>query len=88
MVLYEDELDDNGISLLTAKVVCNRSCPLYDRRRVLELHGVCLFSFFGSDLVFLTECCGYLSQRVMPSCWFLLLRFWVSLILVVRSWRT
>uniref|UniRef100_A0A7I4A2Z2 TIP41-like protein n=1 Tax=Physcomitrium patens TaxID=3218 RepID=A0A7I4A2Z2_PHYPA len=35
VVLYEDELDDNGISLLTAKV------------------------------------------RVMPSCWFLLLRFWM-----------
>ena len=24
VVLYEDELDDNGISLLTAKVVCSR----------------------------------------------------------------
>ncbi|KAJ6965086.1 hypothetical protein NC652_003104 [Populus alba x Populus x berolinensis] len=36
VVLYEDELADNGVSLLTVKV------------------------------------------RVMPSCWFLLLRFWVS----------
>jgi hypothetical protein len=55
VVLYEDELDDNGISLLTAKVVCSRSCHPCVRCRVLELHLVFLYLF---DFCFLTGYVG------------------------------
>lgn len=69
VVLYEDELADNGVSLLTVKVVnfpssvrCQSSfCTTL---RWLKTNN---FLFFW----------GFF-KRVMPSCWFLLLRFWVS----------
>eukprot|EP01018_Ginkgo_biloba_P006674 Gb_14468 [translate_table: standard] len=52
VVLYEDELADNGVSLLTVKVMI---------LTVLEILVICAWS----------------NERVMPTCWFLLLRFWL-----------
>jgi len=79
VVLYEDELADNGISLLTAKVVCVNAILRF--LMTSSWTDLCGFPVVRSELFkicHLTRFVGLL-QRVMPTCWFLLLRFWVSL---------
>jgi len=72
VILYEDELADNGVSLLTVKVVS----PVL--LRIIELL-VCPSS---AEVSLMLASTIILLQRVMPSCWFLLLRFWVSLLTI------
>lgn len=45
MVLYEDELADNGISLLTAKVVCSRFYSQFLADNVFQLISVRFLSY-------------------------------------------
>lgn len=62
LTLYEDELHDNGVSTLSTKIVI---CLLY-------LNLLCKFSFGILLSLFI-----FYAQRIMPSGFFILLRFFL-----------
>lgn len=70
VVLYEDELADNGVSLLTVKVVMTNLVSSVDRSFYFVMQTNIIANDWWYHFLVL--------QRVMPSSWFLLLRFWVS----------
>lgn len=67
VTLFEDELADNGMAVLSVKTVRQTLPPL----QVARLPSVALPTHHRRHP------CLYCSQRVMPSCFFALLRFWV-----------
>jgi type 2A phosphatase activator TIP41 len=73
LTLYESELDDNGTMSLTVKARARRVRMAYGVL-VLWLASACPSSHAGAAAV---TCIGAEQVRVMPSCWYVLLRYWL-----------